>query len=137
MGKSLGKVLATATPTASGKLRSELRPIDPGHTARRTGNPARPCGPAIRSDVVLVALASSNLTAGNAAFGRGRLDTWAVFDRRLVLLALGAFVVASDGTLVIGLLRQIAGSLSVSPASAGQAVTVFAVVYALGAPLLI
>ncbi len=60
-----------------------------------------------------------------------------VVDRRLAVLALGAFVVASDGTLIVGLLRQIAHSLSVSPASAGQAVTVFAAVYALGGPLLI
>jgi len=51
-----------------------------------------------------------------------------VIDRRLVLLAAGAFVVASDGTLVVGLLRQIADSIAVSPATAGQAVTVFAAV---------
>jgi MFS transporter, DHA1 family, inner membrane transport protein len=60
-----------------------------------------------------------------------------MLDRRLVLLAFGSFVVTVDGTLVIGLLRQIARSLSASPAAAGQAVTLFAVVYALGAPLLI
>ncbi len=54
-----------------------------------------------------------------------------------MLLGLGAFVVASDGTLVVGLLRQIAHSLTVSPAAAGQAVTVFAAVYALCAPLVI
>jgi predicted MFS family arabinose efflux permease len=58
-------------------------------------------------------------------------------DRRLIPLALGAFVVAADGTLVVGLLRPIADSLAVSPAAAGQAVTVFAAVYALCAPLLI
>ena len=60
-----------------------------------------------------------------------------MIDRRLVLLAAGAFVVASDGTLIVGLLRQIADSIAVSPATAGQAVTVFAAVYALGVPLLI
>jgi len=60
-----------------------------------------------------------------------------MIDRRLVLLAAGAFVVASDGTLIVGLLREIAGSLAISPATAGQAVTVFAAVYALGVPLLI
>src|SRR5436190_5459370 len=54
-----------------------------------------------------------------------------------MLLGLGAFVVASDGTLVVGLLRQIAHSLTVSPAAAGQAVTVFAAVYAFCAPLVI
>lgn len=47
------------------------------------------------------------------------------------MLATGAFVVTCDGTLVVGLLRQIGETLSVSPAAAGQAVTVFAVVYAL------
>jgi predicted MFS family arabinose efflux permease len=60
-----------------------------------------------------------------------------VIDRRLVVLAAGAFVVASDGTLIVGLLREIAGSLAISPAAAGQAVTVFAAVYALAVPLLI
>src|SRR4051794_35051389 len=57
---------------------------------------------------------------------RRRLILRPVIDRRLIPLALGAFVVASDGTLVVGLLRQIARSLAVSPAAAGQAVTVFA-----------
>jgi MFS transporter, DHA1 family, inner membrane transport protein len=60
-----------------------------------------------------------------------------VIDRRLILLALGAFVVASDGTLVVGLLRQIAHTLAVSPAAAGQAVTVFAAVYAFCVPLVV
>lgn len=60
-----------------------------------------------------------------------------MIDRRLVLLAAGAFVVASDGTLIVGLLREIASSLAISPATAGQAVTVFAAVYALGVPLLV
>jgi DHA1 family inner membrane transport protein len=60
-----------------------------------------------------------------------------VIDRRLVVLAAGAFVVASDGTLIVGLLREIASSLAISPATAGQAVTVFAAVYALGVPLLV
>src|SRR5205085_4364894 len=57
--------------------------------------------------------------------------------RGLAVLALGAFVVAADGTLVVGLLRQIARSLEVSPATAGQALTVFGAVYALGAPLIV
>jgi len=60
-----------------------------------------------------------------------------VIERRVALLALGAFVVASDGTLVIARLRQIASTLSISPAAAGQAVAVFAAGYALGAPLII
>jgi MFS transporter, DHA1 family, inner membrane transport protein len=53
------------------------------------------------------------------------------------VLALGAFVVAADGTLVVGLLRPIARSLAVSPATAGQALTVFGAVYAVGAPLVV
>jgi DHA1 family inner membrane transport protein len=57
--------------------------------------------------------------------------------RRIALLGMGAFVVATDGTLVIGLLRQIARSLNVSAGAAGQAVTVFAAVYAVGGPLLV
>jgi predicted MFS family arabinose efflux permease len=57
--------------------------------------------------------------------------------RALAILALGAFVVAADGTLVVGLLRQIARSLEVSPATAGQALTVFGAVYAVGAPLVV
>jgi predicted MFS family arabinose efflux permease len=70
-------------------------------------------------------------------FVGGRDDTETVIERRVALLALGSFVVASDGTLVVALLRQIASTLSVPPAAAGQAVTVFAAGYALGAPLLI
>ena len=57
--------------------------------------------------------------------------------KRIVLLGLGAFVVASDGTLVIGLLRPVAATLGVSVSSAGQAVTLFALVYAIGGPLLV
>ena len=60
-----------------------------------------------------------------------------VQSRRLALLALCAFTVTSDGTLVVGLLRQMAHSLGVSPAAAGQLVTSFAIVYAVGAPLII
>jgi predicted MFS family arabinose efflux permease len=57
--------------------------------------------------------------------------------KRIALLGMGAFIVASDGTLVIGLLRQIASSLDVSASAAGQTVTVFAAVYALGGPLIV
>ncbi len=70
-------------------------------------------------------------------FVGGRDDTGAVTGRRVALLALAAFVVASDGTLVASLLRQIASTLSASPSVASQAVTVYAAGYALGAPLII
>jgi predicted MFS family arabinose efflux permease len=58
-------------------------------------------------------------------------------ERRIALLAMAAFVVASDGTLVAALLREIASTFSASPAVAGQAVTVYAAGYVLGAPLII
>ena len=67
----------------------------------------------------------------------GALDTPQVVERRLLLLAAGAFVVASDGTLVVGLLRQLARALAASPAATGQAVTVFAAVYAIATPLVV
>jgi predicted MFS family arabinose efflux permease len=58
-------------------------------------------------------------------------------DRRLALLAFGSFVVATDGTLIVGLLRRVAADLSASPAAIGQSIAVFAFAYAAGAPLLI
>ena len=60
-----------------------------------------------------------------------------MIERRVAFLALAAFAVASDGTLAAALLRQIASTLSVSPAAAGQGVTVYAAGYAVGAPLII
>jgi predicted MFS family arabinose efflux permease len=56
---------------------------------------------------------------------------------KLAILALGSFVVAADGTLLVGLLRGVADDLSVSAAAAGLAVSIFGAVYALtGPPLL-
>jgi MFS family permease len=60
-----------------------------------------------------------------------------VTGRRVALLALAAFVAASDATPVAALLRQIPTTLSASPAAAGQAVMVYAAGYAVGAPLII
>jgi hypothetical protein len=65
-----------------------------------------------------------------------RGDTEAVTGRRVAVLALAAFVVASDATLVAALLRQIAGTLSISAGAGGQAVTVYAAGYAFTAPLI-
>jgi predicted MFS family arabinose efflux permease len=48
-----------------------------------------------------------------------------------------AFVVATDGTMVAALLPQMASTLSVAAAAAGQAVTAYALGYALGGPLII
>ncbi|HEU0193545.1 MAG TPA: MFS transporter [Gaiellales bacterium] len=57
--------------------------------------------------------------------------------RRIALLSAGAFVVGVDGTLLIGLLRPVGADLGVSVPVAGQAVSAFALSYALVAPLLI
>jgi MFS transporter, DHA1 family, inner membrane transport protein len=61
----------------------------------------------------------------------------ALVNRRLALLAFGSFVVATDGTLIVGLLRRVAADLSASPSATGQSIAVFALAYAAGAPLLI
>ncbi|WP_214409704.1 MFS transporter [Sphaerisporangium fuscum] len=52
------------------------------------------------------------------------------------VLAFGAFAVGTDGFVVAGLLPPIATSLHVSVAAAGQLVTVFAIAYAVFAPVL-
>ena len=54
-----------------------------------------------------------------------------------MVLAAAAFAVASDGTLAVALLPQIAAALHTSPAAAGQAVTAYAAGYALGSPLIV
>ncbi len=53
----------------------------------------------------------------------------------LAVLALGGFAIGTDGHIVIGLLDKIAAGFGVSTARAGQLVTVFALCYALFAPL--
>ncbi|NGO73842.1 MFS transporter, partial [Streptomyces boncukensis] len=55
---------------------------------------------------------------------------------RLLLLALGTFAVGTDSMVMAGILGRIAGDLDVSVQSAGQLVTVFALSYALLAPVL-
>ncbi|MDQ1288649.1 MAG: transporter, family, inner rane transport protein [Actinomycetota bacterium] len=52
------------------------------------------------------------------------------------LLALGTFAAGTDAFLVSGVLPSLAHDLHVSAAAAGQTVTVFALTYALAAPLL-
>ncbi|NUR91732.1 MAG: MFS transporter, partial [Nonomuraea sp.] len=51
-------------------------------------------------------------------------------------LALGTFAVGTDAFVVAGFLPAMAADLGVSPAAAGQSVTVFAVAYAAGSPIL-
>ncbi len=85
---------------------------------------------------------------GRLAAGRGHAllpggfvggcgDTGDLTGKRIAFLTLAAFVVASDATLVAALLRQIASTLSASPAAAGLTVTAYAAGYALLAPLII
>jgi predicted MFS family arabinose efflux permease len=56
---------------------------------------------------------------------------------RLAPLAACSFVVATDGTLMVGLLGRIGRAVSASPAATGQGITVFAVAYALGSPVVV
>jgi predicted MFS family arabinose efflux permease len=55
--------------------------------------------------------------------------------KRIVLLAAGTFAVGTDVFVVNGVLSDIAGSLRVDIAAAGQLVTVFAIAYAIGSPI--
>jgi predicted MFS family arabinose efflux permease len=45
------------------------------------------------------------------------------------------FVIGTDGFVVAGLLRNIAGAAGVSVVAAGQLITVFALAYAIGSPV--
>lgn len=65
-----------------------------------------------------------------AAIGRRRNSPIA-----LAVLALGTFAIGTDGHIVIGLLDKIADGFGVSSSRAGQLVTVFALCYALFAPM--
>jgi len=51
-----------------------------------------------------------------------------------LVLALGTFAVGTDAFIVAGFLPAMAAELAVSPAAAGQSVTVFAIAYAVLAP---
>ena len=55
-------------------------------------------------------------------------------DRRLLVLAAGMFAVGTDSFVVAGILPQVANSLGVSVALAGQMVTLYALSYALLSP---
>ena len=55
---------------------------------------------------------------------------------RLYWLALGTFAIGTEGFMIAPLLPDLARDLSVSLASAGQLVTVFALTYAFSSPLL-
>jgi predicted MFS family arabinose efflux permease len=55
---------------------------------------------------------------------------------RLALLAVGTFTLGMDGFVLNGLLPEIAHDLRVPVAVAGQLVTIFSVVYAIGSPVI-
>lgn len=55
---------------------------------------------------------------------------------RILVLALGTFAIGTDSFVIAGILPDIAGGLHISLALAGLTVTVFALVYACGAPIL-
>jgi predicted MFS family arabinose efflux permease len=57
-------------------------------------------------------------------------------DRRLLILALGMFAMGTDNFVVAGILPSVASSLHTSVSVAGQMVTVYALTYAVMAPVL-
>jgi len=54
----------------------------------------------------------------------------------LLILSIGTFTLGIDGFVLSGLLPQVAASLHVSASTAGQLTTLFALVYALGSPVI-
>jgi DHA1 family inner membrane transport protein len=57
-------------------------------------------------------------------------------DRRLLMLALGMFAMGTDNFVVAGILPNVAASLHTSVSLAGQMVTVYALSYAIMAPVM-
>lgn len=55
---------------------------------------------------------------------------------KLIWLAVGAFAIGTEGFMISGILPGMARNLGVSVAVAGQLVTIFAIAYAIGAPLI-
>ncbi|HEY7483367.1 MAG TPA: MFS transporter [Streptosporangiaceae bacterium] len=55
---------------------------------------------------------------------------------KVLVLALGTFATGTDAFIIAGLVPAVAGALHTSVAAAGQMVTVFALVYAVGSPLI-
>jgi predicted MFS family arabinose efflux permease len=55
---------------------------------------------------------------------------------RLLPLVLGAFAIGTETFMITGVLPTVAADLRVSPSAAGALVTIFALAYALGSPLL-
>jgi len=55
---------------------------------------------------------------------------------RILLLALGAFVMGTETFMIAGILPEIAEAFRISVAAAGQLVTAYSLVYAVGSPVL-
>jgi len=90
----------------------------PGHTATEDGSMAHDAEPTAPTEpTALVRPAGGSL-------------------RPVAVLAVGSFAMGTDSFVLAGILPNIAGGLHVSTAAAGQTITVFALTYALAAPLL-
>jgi cyanate permease len=57
-------------------------------------------------------------------------------DARIILLAMGMFALGTDAFIIAGVLPLIAHDTGASEAQVGQLITVFALTYGLGAPVL-
>lgn len=88
----------------------------PDHTAAEDGSTARDPG--------VTEAAEPARSAGGGSL------------RPVAVLAVGSFAMGTDSFVLAGILPNIAGGLHVSTAAAGQTITVFALTYALTAPLL-
>jgi predicted MFS family arabinose efflux permease len=62
---------------------------------------------------------------------------WRVVNFRILVLASGTFAIGTGTFVITGILGEVARDLSVSVGSAGYLITIFAVVYALGSPVLV
>lgn len=58
-------------------------------------------------------------------------NTWKIY-----ILAIISFLVGTSEYVISGMLDKIAGSLGVTVAAAGQLITIFSLVYAIGTPVM-
>jgi predicted MFS family arabinose efflux permease len=73
------------------------------------------------------------VTGGSDSTGTGRRSLTGV---GLLALSVGTFTLGVDGFVLAGLLPHVSSSLHVSLATAGQLTTIFALVYAVGSPVI-
>jgi MFS transporter, DHA1 family, inner membrane transport protein len=76
---------------------------------------------------------SQTTLSRSTAEGRESLNR---IDPRIILLALGMFALGTDAFIIAGVLPEIAQETGVTEGLAGQLITVFALTYGLGAPVL-